>query len=147
MVALYDRLRSDGLSLHSAWRGATSGLTKTTTNSCSCTAAFAIVPVPVLLFVACATLLFGTDHPNGKWADRHKRPFSQSVIARDQEEGPRVSDNDGINGVSEKSKHEHSGDLHMVDVEEVVPSGSMSPGLRIFTTVLIIYDRDRIIRS
>lgn len=35
-------------------------------------AAFAIVPVPVLFFVALLILLVGTDHPNGKWADRHK---------------------------------------------------------------------------
>ncbi|GJE85170.1 nitrate transporter [Phanerochaete sordida] len=59
MVALYDRLRSDGLSPHSAWR-----------------AAFAIVPVPILFFVALLTLLVGTDHPNGKWADRHKVPMA-----------------------------------------------------------------------
>ena len=35
------------------------------------TVAFAIVPVPILLFVALLVLLVGTDHPNGKWADRH----------------------------------------------------------------------------
>jgi len=37
------------------------------------TAAFAIVPVPVLLSVAVLCLVFGSDHPNGRWADRHSR--------------------------------------------------------------------------
>ncbi|GBE78767.1 Nitrate transporter [Sparassis crispa] len=54
MVALYDRLIADRLASHVAWR-----------------VAFAIVPVPVLLFTAAAVLAFGTDHPNGRWSDRH----------------------------------------------------------------------------
>lgn len=46
-------------------------------------AAFAIVPVPILFFVALLILVVGTDHPNGKWADRHRnRPaLPPSVIA------------------------------------------------------------------
>ncbi|KAF9239855.1 major facilitator superfamily domain-containing protein [Melanogaster broomeanus] len=55
MIALFNRLVADGLTPHVAWR-----------------AAFAIVPVPVLLSVAAATLVFGTDHPAGRWSDRHK---------------------------------------------------------------------------
>ncbi|KAI6148502.1 major facilitator superfamily domain-containing protein [Pisolithus tinctorius] len=55
MIALYNSLISDGLTPHVAWR-----------------AAFAIVPVPFLLTVAAATLVFGTDHPAGRWSDRHK---------------------------------------------------------------------------
>ncbi|KAF9239852.1 major facilitator superfamily domain-containing protein [Melanogaster broomeanus] len=55
MIALFNRLVEDGLTPHVAWR-----------------AAFAIVPVPVLLSVAVATLVFGTDHPAGRWSDRHK---------------------------------------------------------------------------
>jgi len=35
-------------------------------------AAFVIIPVPILLLVATATMVFGTDHPAGKWSDRHK---------------------------------------------------------------------------
>ncbi|OSX68190.1 hypothetical protein POSPLADRAFT_1043315 [Postia placenta MAD-698-R-SB12] len=58
MLAVYDALLRDGLAKHVAWR-----------------ASFAIVPVPILLATAAVTLLFGTDHPNGRWADRH-RPFS-----------------------------------------------------------------------
>jgi len=55
MTALYDGLLSAGLVPSVAWR-----------------AAFAVVPVPCLLLVATAILVFGTDHPAGKWCDRHK---------------------------------------------------------------------------
>ncbi|KAH0839337.1 major facilitator superfamily domain-containing protein [Lanmaoa asiatica] len=55
MIALFNKLVADGLTPHVAWR-----------------AAFAIVPVPVLLSVAAAILVFGTDHPAGRWSDRHK---------------------------------------------------------------------------
>jgi NNP family nitrate/nitrite transporter-like MFS transporter len=55
MIALFNRLLADGMSPHVAWR-----------------VAFAIVPVPILLSVAAATLIFGTDHPAGRWSDRHK---------------------------------------------------------------------------
>ncbi|KAG2067853.1 nitrate transporter [Suillus decipiens] len=55
MIALFDQLLADGMSPHVAWR-----------------VAFAIVPVPILLFVAAAILVFGTDHPAGKWSDRYK---------------------------------------------------------------------------
>ena len=30
------------------------------------------MPVPILITVAIATLVFGTDHPNGKWASRNR---------------------------------------------------------------------------
>ena len=55
MTALYNGLLSAGLIPSVAWR-----------------AAFAIVPVPILLLVAAATMVFGTDHPAGKWSNRHK---------------------------------------------------------------------------
>ena len=55
MIALYDGLISAGLMPSVAWR-----------------AAFVIVPVPSLLLVATATMVFGTDHPAGKWSNRHQ---------------------------------------------------------------------------
>ncbi|KAL4248389.1 Nitrate/nitrite transporter [Abortiporus biennis] len=58
MIALYNRLVRD-ISSHIAWR-----------------VSFVIVPVPILLLVAMVTLVFGTDHPNGKWEDRFKIPAS-----------------------------------------------------------------------
>ncbi|KZT38056.1 nitrate/nitrite porter [Sistotremastrum suecicum HHB10207 ss-3] len=55
MIALYNSLiQSRHLTSHQAWR-----------------AAFAIVPVPILFFVAALVLIFGTDHPAGRWSDRH----------------------------------------------------------------------------
>ncbi|GAA5857739.1 hypothetical protein JCM1840_000890 [Sporobolomyces johnsonii] len=63
-VALYQHLLKDGLSPHSSWR-----------------AAFAIVPVPILWFVAIMTIIFGTDHPAGKWSARHTLPAT-AIAAR-----------------------------------------------------------------
>ncbi|KAG6371835.1 nitrate transporter [Boletus reticuloceps] len=54
MIALYNGLLSSGLASKVAWR-----------------VAFAIVPVPLLLLVATSVMVFGTDHPAGKWSDRH----------------------------------------------------------------------------
>ncbi|PSS36912.1 hypothetical protein PHLCEN_2v1230 [Hermanssonia centrifuga] len=68
MLALYDRLRTDGLSVAKAWR-----------------AAFPIVPLPSLIFVAVLTIVFGTDHPNGKWANRHLPPPPQVALTESDE--------------------------------------------------------------
>ncbi|KAH8091841.1 nitrate transporter [Cristinia sonorae] len=67
MVALYDRLVRDGLSPHSAWR-----------------AAFAVVPVPACLCVAAAIMIFGTDHPNGAWENRHDVPPAHMQLSKPQ---------------------------------------------------------------
>ncbi|EPQ53161.1 nitrate/nitrite porter [Gloeophyllum trabeum ATCC 11539] len=67
MIGLYNRFLADGLSSRVAWR-----------------VAFAIVPVPVLLFVAAITMIFGTDHPAGKWADRRKLPIAQRRLHEEQ---------------------------------------------------------------
>ncbi|KDQ57288.1 hypothetical protein JAAARDRAFT_70218 [Jaapia argillacea MUCL 33604] len=66
MIALYNTLIADGLSKHVAWR-----------------AAFAIVPVPILLGTAALVMIFGQDHPAGRWADRFKTP---GVVGRGSEE-------------------------------------------------------------
>ncbi|GAA5967836.1 hypothetical protein JCM11641_005781 [Rhodosporidiobolus odoratus] len=63
-VALFQRLVDGGISGHSAWR-----------------AAFAIVPVPILLVTAALTLIFGSDHPAGKWSARHTLPAT-AIAAR-----------------------------------------------------------------
>ena len=55
MIALYNGLISAGLTPRIAWR-----------------VAFVVVPVPILLIVASCILIFGTDHPAGKWSDRRK---------------------------------------------------------------------------
>jgi len=68
MVSLYDQLRKAGLSQHNAWR-----------------ASFAVVPVPILLFVAVLTLVFGTDHPAGKWSERHTLRATAVAVAKGHE--------------------------------------------------------------
>lgn len=93
MVALYDSLVTERhLSSHSAWR-----------------AAFAIVPVPALLFVATLVLIYGTDHPAGKWSERHNIPASKldsveyveesdpkKSEERDMEKGSRSGSNSSV---------------------------------------------------
>ncbi|KZV71120.1 nitrate transporter [Peniophora sp. CONT] len=68
MIALFNQLVADGLSSHSAWR-----------------AAFAIVPVPILLSTALLIMIFGTDHPAGKWSDRHEIPAARRPSPAERE--------------------------------------------------------------
>uniref|UniRef100_A0A8H7XXD5 Nitrate/nitrite transporter n=1 Tax=Psilocybe cubensis TaxID=181762 RepID=A0A8H7XXD5_PSICU len=63
MTSLFQSLTSRGMTSHTAWR-----------------ASFAIVPVPILLFVAGLVFLFGTDHPAGKWSERHNTPATQLAL-------------------------------------------------------------------
>lgn len=62
MIGLFERYRHAGLSAHLAWR-----------------VCFPTLPVPVLLLVAGIILLFGKDHPAGKWSQRHQ--FSGTAVA------------------------------------------------------------------
>jgi NNP family nitrate/nitrite transporter-like MFS transporter len=90
MIALFNQLLADGLTPHVAWR-----------------AAFAIVPVPILLSVAAATLIFGTDHPAGKWSDRHKAVAAALSASDDQddiEKGDKNNVQTTITAVTEKSQ-------------------------------------------
>ncbi|KAG2142480.1 major facilitator superfamily domain-containing protein [Suillus clintonianus] len=92
MIALFNQLLADGMSPHVAWR-----------------AAFAIVPVPILLSVATATLMFGTDHPAGKWSDRH------NVVAA----GPHVSDDQTSITDSKNAKSKFGDDIETGDEKNV----------------------------
>ncbi|SNX85142.1 related to nitrate transporter [Melanopsichium pennsylvanicum] len=62
MIGLFNRFRAAGLSSHLAWR-----------------VCFPSLPVPCLLLIAAMILLFGKDHPAGKWSQRHQ--FSGTAIA------------------------------------------------------------------
>lgn len=85
-------------------------------------AAFAVVPVPILFFVALITLIFGTDHPNGKWADRHK--VSAPLPSEDGKcETPQINDDLEASSVKEKSKSNGVDKPASVDVEEVISHG------------------------
>ncbi|KAG6901834.1 hypothetical protein C0995_007405 [Termitomyces sp. Mi166 len=59
MTSLYAALVKIGMTQHVAWR-----------------ASFAIVPLPCLLLVAIMILIFGQDHPAGKWSERQNLPAS-----------------------------------------------------------------------
>ncbi|KAG8771705.1 hypothetical protein FRB91_000940 [Serendipita sp. 411] len=108
MIALFNRLRDDGLSSSTAWR-----------------AAFAIVPVPILLVVAALCLIFGTDHPAGKWSQRHRVLGTKIAAARGHQP---VFDDGEIAVTSDKSdddmKDKEKGDE--VDVQ-VVGASDDSP--------------------
>ncbi|PCH33008.1 nitrate transporter [Wolfiporia cocos MD-104 SS10] len=80
MLAVYNQLCADGLSNHVAWR-----------------ASFAIAPVPILLAIAGACLLFGTDHPNGHWKNRNDHAIQAHT---DQQPGVK---NDRTGGASQSS--------------------------------------------
>ncbi|KAI0338848.1 nitrate transporter [Trametopsis cervina] len=101
MVALYNRLREDHISAHSAWR-----------------AAFAIVPVPVLITVAIVTLIFGTDHPDGKWSEREGSSGNKSL-----------SDPEASSGTYEGADSGHAGEKARRSVSLGEESGKQSDTL------------------
>lgn len=78
MIALYNGLLSAGLRPGLAWR-----------------ASFVVVPVPFLLLVAAAMMMFGTDHPAGKWSDRHKAIAHPRELAESEDERPYTTPDDG----------------------------------------------------
>lgn len=96
MVALYERLHQT-LSQHVAWR-----------------VAFAAVPVPILLFTAAITLIFGTDHPCGKWEQRHLMPATAAAIMN----GHTVKLDSAEGRVFQEKKTEPAGDVNVAEVDE-----------------------------
>ncbi|CAE6334473.1 unnamed protein product [Rhizoctonia solani] len=93
MVSLFQQLIHSGLSDHIAWR-----------------VAFVAVPVPVLLSVAALTMIFGWDHPAGKWEDRHKLsahaavPGHCPVMVQEKEVDEKDFDKEKSQGVSVQVK-------------------------------------------
>jgi NNP family nitrate/nitrite transporter-like MFS transporter len=65
MIGLYQRYIKAGFSPHLAWR-----------------LCFVTVPVPCLLLIAAIILLFGRDHPSGKWSARHQLQDSSARKAQ-----------------------------------------------------------------
>ncbi|GAA6003720.1 uncharacterized protein JCM10292_000702 [Rhodotorula paludigena] len=108
-VAVFQSLTNDrGLSSSDAWR-----------------AAFAVVPVPLLLGTAIATLVFGTDHPAGKWSARHTLP-STAIAAR---QGHLASLDPAEREVIErKMREKQSGSAHVQAADdEIEESGAEIP--------------------
>ncbi|PWN25644.1 MFS general substrate transporter [Jaminaea rosea] len=55
MIGLYERLRKSGYTQGMAWR-----------------LSFVVLPVPLLFVTAAVIMIFGKDHPAGKWSQRHQ---------------------------------------------------------------------------
>ncbi|PPQ70963.1 hypothetical protein CVT25_012098 [Psilocybe cyanescens] len=68
MTSLFQGLTSRGLTPHVAWR-----------------ASFAIIPVPILLIVSGLIFMFGTDHPVGRWSERHNTLATQIATRKGHE--------------------------------------------------------------
>lgn len=62
-IAVFERLRGDGVTAHVAWR-----------------VCFVILPVPLLLAMIILNLTVGTDHPAGKWSQRHTLPATAIAV-------------------------------------------------------------------
>ncbi|GAA5821556.1 hypothetical protein JCM3770_006822 [Rhodotorula araucariae] len=98
-VAVFESLVHDrGLSPHSAWR-----------------AAFAVVPVPILLGVAIATIIFGTDHPAGKWSARHTLPAT-AIAAQHGHLAFLDASERAV--VEKKMREKQTGDAHVQAVDD-----------------------------
>lgn len=67
MVSLYSTLHKH-MPSHRAWR-----------------LSFVSVPLPILVVVAAACILFGTDCPAGKWSQRHLTPATAAAIMNGHE--------------------------------------------------------------
>ena len=121
MIALYNGLLSAGLTSSVAWR-----------------AAFAIVPVPFLLLVAAAVMVFGTDHPAGKWSDRH------NLKAAGYEHDSELPESDQVSPDDSKDDPEKKGgqaNIH-VTVEPVDESSACSlPSRRAIYHAEILFQR------
>ncbi|CAO1621627.1 unnamed protein product [Jaminaea pallidilutea] len=63
-IGLYNRLKKAGLTQHLAWR-----------------ICFVVLPLPMLLLTVVIILLFGRDHPAGKWTQRHQLPGTAYEVA------------------------------------------------------------------
>ena len=105
MIALYDGLISAGLIPSVAWR-----------------AAFVIVPVPFLLLVAIAVMVFGTDHPAGKWSDRFN-----AIAQHGGPESTHVPEDDTAYGTPNETKDDPEKKGGLADIQvTVLPAQDLS---------------------
>lgn len=68
MIGLYQRLHKAGYTEGLAWR-----------------LSFVVVPVPLLLVSAAVIMIFGKDHPAGKWSQRHQLAGTAYEVAAGRE--------------------------------------------------------------
>lgn len=123
MVALYQRLISSGLSPHSAWR-----------------ASFAIVPVPALLLVSILTLVFGTDHPAGKWSQRHQIPAAALVRRLDNHSGhPKITERETADPGNEDATVNEEKTSEMIEELSSDTDVAINEALTMTAAIQIIY--------
>ena len=94
--------------------------------------------MPILLAVALVTLLVGTDHPNGKWSDRHKMNTSlpsAAIVNGTPRASEDVEASREMPGPSADTSKAEKTDVEKnavnVDVKEVMPSGMLFDAGRI----------------
>jgi len=97
MTSVYEALRYAGLTQHVSWR-----------------VSFVVIPAPVLLIVAVLTLIFGQDHPAGKWHERHNIPAAG--LTTDDQDIPPTSPSSDDDSDLEKKKAQVS--VHVVEAED-----------------------------
>ncbi|KAG6884420.1 hypothetical protein C0993_011292, partial [Termitomyces sp. T159_Od127] len=105
MTSLYAALVKAGMTQHVAWR-----------------ASFAIVPLPCLLLVAVMTLIFGQDHPAGKWSERQNLLAATTTENQGGHTPPFHADNEKALSNKKDKSDKHSGDqvtVHTVDGSDV----------------------------
>ena len=103
------------------------------------------MPVPILFAVAIIILLVGTDHPNGKWSDRHKMNTSLPSTAimngtpraSEDVEASREMPAPGAD-MSRAEKIDVEKNAVNVDVKEVMPSGMYPDVGRIIEFLLML---------
>ncbi|KAG6810698.1 hypothetical protein H0H92_010697 [Tricholoma furcatifolium] len=99
MTSLYQALLASGMTQHVAWR-----------------ASFAIVPLPCLLLVAGMVLLFGQDHPCGKWSERHN--LAVAAIGDPEKRHAEAVDEKAASGKSKDKDVENRVTVHPVEDQD-----------------------------
>jgi len=85
------------------------------TNSVAWRSAFAIVPVPLLLGVACITFFLGTDHPVGKWSERHTTNATALAVAKGHDTH---LDKDEIKRQQQKAHEKEAGTARVQEADD-----------------------------
>lgn len=118
MISLYIRLRDSGLTQHLAWR-----------------LCFVIVPVPLLFLTSGTIMLFGRDHPAGKWSQRHQLAGTAYEVAAGREvhlDASEIREQDRMRG-NASGEEAHSSDEKVLTSAPVKTSDfrEMQPGQKL----------------
>lgn len=102
-TGLFQRLVKDGMKPHLAWR-----------------VCFVVLPVPLLLLTALGMMLFGQDHPLGKWSMRHSSSAAaETVIVAPEPHTPVRTDCDKREHTPAQLLVQSSKEKRAVEVKEI----------------------------